>query len=361
MAHKAKSGQKTKLTQKTKTTQKWNKDTASYSFTEPVIRVLSDTARKESGQHEKTRSSQHADTKPHFVVFHKRENARNKTDIIGTRGLNSWKKSSGRSKSWANCRRLKLAQDGLEFLAPSKSRPISLGWRFSMMITPSLFVRSQGMRVYQQSETKKKGLSRIQAFKDLDAEYAPKWPLPTDLPSRWLGRHQEIEYRGGMSFIRLKINRGVVNMTQEAFLEKINFSTPQSEPFNNEKCPRTAVLEDLVVIHLLRNESHADVYLVQSPSRISRFYHAHAFLSDVSGNVLTFSRRRMERLRRSNGFYAETVQLGRKIIVMEAYSKVDKDFHIKNMQREFPLLPGTGENPLSTNLALLDIYSADNH
>jgi hypothetical protein len=78
----------------------------------------------------------------------------------------------------------------------------------------------------------------------------------------------------------------------------------------------------------------------------------------LSGNWPSFSRRKMDRLRRSNGFRAETVQLGRKIIVMEADSK-DKDFHVKSMQREFPLLPGTGEKPFSIILGVLDIWGVD--
>jgi hypothetical protein len=118
------------------------------------------------------------------------------------------------------------------------------------------------------------------------------------------------------------------------------------------------MLEDLVVIRLLQNESHADVYLVQNRNPLSKF------LDDgLSGNWSTFSRFakeewKMDRLRRSNGFHAETVQLGRKIIVMEGDSK-DKYFHVKSMQREFPPLPRTGAKPLSIILGLLDIWGVD--
>jgi hypothetical protein len=62
----------------------------------------------------------------------------------------------------------------------------------------------------------------------------------------------------------------------------------------------------------------------------------------------------MDRLRRSNGFHAETVQLGRKIIAMKADSRADEDFQIKSMEREFPPLPGTGESTSSKqNLGLV--------
>jgi hypothetical protein len=126
-------------------------------------------------------------------------------------------------------------------------------------------------------------------------------------------------------------------------------------PFGNEARLSATTLQGLVVLGLLRNENHADVYMVQDPNNLSKCYHAHAFLSDgLSRNWPTFLRRKMDRLRRSNGFHAETVQLGRKIIAMKADSRADEDFQIKSMEREFPPLPGTGESTSSKqNLGLV--------
>jgi hypothetical protein len=294
-----------------------------------------------------------------LTVFHKLEKKSYGTDVIGTRGLSTWKKSSGRSKSWANCRRLKIARDDLELLIRSKSRPVAFGWPFSTIITPLSFVRSHGMRFNRQSQTKQKGLSRAQPFKDLEPKYDPEWPHPRGHSFKAIARRQEIVFPVGVRFFRLTINRGILSLAIEAFPGEISLSTSQSKVVGNENHRSANMLEDLVVVHLLQNESHADVYLVQNRNALSKFHHAHAFLDDgLSGNWPSFSRRKMDQLRRSNGFRAETVQLGRKIIFMEADSK-DKDFHVKSMQREFPLLPGTGEKPFSIILGVLDIWGVD--
>lgn len=355
---KTKTNSKTKTTEKSKTTQKWNNEVASYAFTEPVIRILSGAAVKRSGLHQKTRPSHRhdADTKGDLTVFYKLERKSDGTDIIGRRGLSTWKKSSGRSKSWANCRRLKLARDDLELLIRSKSRPVAFGWPFSTIITPSSFIRSHGMSCNRQSETKQNGLSRVQPFKDLEEEYDPKWPLPRGRSFKARARRQEMMLPVGVRFFRLTINRGILSLAIEAFPGEISLSTSQLKVAGNENNRSATMLEGLVVLRLLQNESHADVYLVQNRNALSEFYHAHAFLDDgLSGNWSTFSRRKMDRLRRSNGFHAETVQLGRKIIVMEADSKEDKDFRVKSMQREFPPLPGTGEKPFSIILSVLGV------
>jgi hypothetical protein len=313
---KTKANSKTKTTEKTKPTQKGNNEVASYAFTEPVIRILSGAAVKQSGPHQKTRpSNRHdADAKDDLAVFHKLEKKSDGTNIIGTRGLNTWKKSSGRSKSWANCRRLKLARDDLELLIRSKSCSVAFGWPFSTIITPSSFVRSHGMRFNRQSETKQKGLSRVQPLKELEEEYDPQWPLSRGHSFKARAMIQEMVFPVGVRFFRLTINRGILSLAIEAFPGEISLSTSQSKVVGNENHRSATMLEDLVVVHLLQNESHADVYLVRNRNALSKFYHAHAFLDDgLSGNWSTFLRRKMDRLRRSNCFYAETVQLGRKI------------------------------------------------
>lgn len=339
-------------------------DLASYSFTEPVVRV-SDTAKEESGLRHKIKPSQDAGTKAHFVVFHKREDKSKETDLIGTRSLNAWKKSAGRGKSWGNCRRLKVTRDDLEVLAYRKYHPVSFGWRFSTNKMPSSFVRSHGLHVNKQSNLRKRRLSNIPTVKDLDEEYSQHWPLPIDFPLKRLHERQGIQYQDAVKalpgrFIRLTISCETVNLRSEVFLDQIELTIRQLRLFGNEARPSATTLQGLVVLSLLRNESHADVYLVQDPNNLSKCYHAHAFLSDgLSRNWPTFLRRKMDRLRRSNGFHAETVQLGRKIIVMKADSKADEVFQINDMEREFPPLPGTSESAsFKQNLGLIGRFLA---
>jgi hypothetical protein len=309
------------------------KSSLSCSLTESVIRVTSNPAAKASAPHEKAQRGKAANTNPNFRIFYKPEKNRSNSDITGTRSLTTWKRSSGRSKSWAVCRRLKLSREDLELLIQSKTTPVTLCWRFSGVTSPAIFVRSQGVRVYEQSENKGKRLSRGKGFDDLEYGFGPKGPLRK--------RRQEIEHRGGgeVAFFRLTFDHGHVSMTQETFLEKIILSTPSG----STKALGTTILADLVVIRLLRNESHADVYLVQNPNEPSRFYHAHAFLTDLSGNWSTFSKRKMDRLRKNQGFCAETVQDGRKVMVMDIGLEANKEFCLKNMHREFPPLPATGK------------------
>jgi hypothetical protein len=177
----------------------------------PAIGILSGGAVKQSGPHQKTRPChrQDADAKGDLTVFHKLEKKTDGTDIIGTRGLSTGKKPLGRSKSWANCGQLKIARDDLELLIRSKSRPIVFGWPFSTIITPLSFVRSHGMRFNRQSETRQKGLSRAQPFKDLKQKYDPEWPLPRGHSFKAIVRRQEMVFPVGVRFFRLTVNRGI--------------------------------------------------------------------------------------------------------------------------------------------------------
>ncbi|KAN0116813.1 hypothetical protein V8E51_002790 [Hyaloscypha variabilis] len=197
-----------------------------------------------------------------------------------------------------------------------------------------------------------------QLTKQTPATKSEEMPEPELNQNRERGKScQEIERRAGgeVAFLRLTLDHGHVSMTQEAFFEKILLPTPSK----NAKYPGnlTSLPTHLVAISFLRNESHANVYLVALPSYPSRFYHAHAFLTDVSGNWSSFSKRKMDRLRKSQGFYTETVQRGRKIIIMDTELKADEEFCIKRMQREFPPLLGTRKTHSSR---FLDPYKADN-
>ena len=325
-------------------------DLTTYSFTEPVIRVLSDKAKGKSGIHRRNGPSQDADAKNRVIVFHKKKNERSGGDILGTKDLIAWRRFSGRSKSWRLCKRLKMTQGHLELLTSSTGRPVSFGWQFSTTNTPTSFVRGQGLHVNKQAKSQRtKKLAGVPTIKDLDEEYSPDWPLPRDRPPKHWRMHPQTPSQGAHDglpkrFLRVNIDCKVVNIVAEVSLEKVTFT--QRQPLWNHSTELQSGIfpEHLVVLDLVSNESHADVYLVQDPASSSKFYHAHAFLSEgLSGNGPTFMRRKMDRLRQSHDFYAETIQLHRKIIIMRTSSKADCSFRLKNTQREFPSLPGNGE------------------
>src|SRR6266516_7118476 len=79
------------MSKNTKLSQKRGADLTSYSFTEPVVRVLGDKAKGKSGPHRKIRPSQNAGTKTRVVVFHKRKDKSNDADVLGTRNLSAWR------------------------------------------------------------------------------------------------------------------------------------------------------------------------------------------------------------------------------------------------------------------------------
>ena len=328
-------------------------DLTSYSFAEPVVRTLSDKVKGKSELDRITTPSQNAGTKNRVVVFHKRKDKSNDADVLGTRDLSTWKNSSGRSKSWRTCRRLKLTQDYLELLTNSNGHPVSFGWQFSTERTSISFVRGQGLYVNKQSKPRRiKTSSGVPINYDLDEEYGPHWPLLRDPPRKHWLMHQKIRSQSAPEgipkrFLRLNIPCEAIKITTEASLEEVRLTTRQPLPLHIEERQSDIVVEHFVVLDLVRNENHADVYVIQDPNKSSKFYHAYAFLSEaLSGNGSTFMRRKADRLRKSHGFYAETVQRGRKIIVMEIDSKGVNTFHVKNTQREFPPLPGTGEQLL---------------
>jgi hypothetical protein len=343
-AHKPKESAKNQIVPETEAT-KGNK-TQVKNVSQPAIRVVSKPEVKAPTPHSNVQPSKSTDTKPQFTIVHKHKRVRKNTNIIGAHALAAWKKSSGRGKSWALCQRVKISRDDLELMLQSKNSPISLGWLFSSSTIPGTFVRSQGLRVYEKGETKKKGVSRVRTKRDPDQECDAKLELSTPLSLKG----KKIHHLGGcsnageVSFLRLTVDHGAASITHEFFLEEITLSTTQPPPTDGKEHSSGTILEDLVVIKLLKNESHADVYLVRNLDHPSKYYHAHVFLPDISGKWSAFSKRKMDRLRKSPGFYADTVQLGRKVIVMDEEPKAEKEFCIKKMLKEFPQLPGTGEN-----------------
>jgi len=349
-----KSNQKTAPKQQTKTkpdaeaTKNDNKEPTSYSFTQ-VVRVRNNSSIEASAPFKKRYlPSLDTDSKSSVLLYHKREKRTQGIDIIGVQLLNTWKKSAGRSKSWRSCRRLKITPGDLEFLIESKNSPVSFGWPFSSSITPSTFSRSRDLRINQSLGRRSNRSSNIPVSRDLVEDYGRHWPLPRGRPyKRSIPLSENIEFRGGISYLRLQLDHGTVSMTQGEFLSIIDLPKPQTLPRSSSRKqhPSKSLPEQLIVIDLLRNESHADVYVVRSPNIPTQIYHAHAFLNNnLSGNWSTFSRRKMERLRKSIGFRGETVQDGMKILIMEDISKFNEVYHVKNKQQEFPLLPQTGED-----------------
>ncbi|PMD60297.1 uncharacterized protein K444DRAFT_612496 [Hyaloscypha bicolor E] len=335
---KTKSIQKTKTTKETTTTENANKNNLTpSSFTEPVLRVVSPpSAGKGSKSPQKPQPDEDGTTKTPIVVFHKQEKEDNIADIIGVKTLTMWKKSSGRSKSWANCRRTKLSQGDLELLAQSQTRSVSFGWQFSSMVTPSLFARSHGIRVNSEPTQKRLSTARTSGYLAVDQNrYVP---LPRGRPVFGWAKRQGSEHRAELGFLRLTINREDVNLTREAYLSEIDLS--KSDAPGSKRPWRVAGIQCFPVLRFLRNESHADVYLIQNPNNPFKLYHAHAFLNDgLSGNWSTFAKRKMKHLRGSRDFLTETIQRGRVIIIMKAGPNAE-EFHLNNTQKEFPPLPG---------------------
>jgi hypothetical protein len=222
----------------------------------------------------------------------------------------------------------------------SQTRSVSFGWRFSSTVTPSLFVRSHGICV--NSEPTQKRLSTARTSRYLAVDQDRDVSLPRGRPVFGWAKRQGREYRAELGFLRLTINRENVSLTREAYLSEIDLS--KSDAPGNERLWEVSEISCLPVLRLLRNESHADVYLIQNPNNSFKLYHAHAFLNNgLSGNWSTFAKRKMKHLRGSLDFLTETIQRGRVIIIMKAGSNAD-EFHLKNTQKEFPLLPGIGEN-----------------
>jgi hypothetical protein len=328
---------------------------ASSSATKAVAKAPNSSSKTAKAPPTPTSATQETEEKPTIAILPRRQKKSNKnTDKVGPSALTLWKKSSGRSKTWTNSKRTKLTLGDLELLVQSKTTPVAFGWNFSMLTVPATFLRSQGIRSNEQPEAKKKRTSnmRAKACDDLDSEYESNWPLPRGYPSRRPTRVPEpVSKRMEGYHLRLTISHGGVLVNQEEFLKTVTLSTPpkvSAGSTNNPEKVRSDQVEAFIVVKLLYNESHADVYLVRKANNSMACYHAHQFVSGegFSGNWATFSKRKMNRLRGSKRFYGECIQDGRKILVMEVEKKdpivAETGFNIKNMVKEFPTLPGVG-------------------
>lgn len=361
------------MPKKTKHPPKKGADPAPYRFTEPVVRVLSDKKNGKFGPRGKTEAGQSSGPKPRVAVFHKRKDKSVNANVIGTRNLSVWKKSSGRSKSWKACKRLKLTQGYLELLTNSNGHSVSFGWRFSTTKTPTSFVR--GQRIYVNKKPKPRCTEKSSGaliLKELDEEDKKGFPLPRGRPYKGKWRvGQESQQEVALTelpkrFFRVFVGPSTFSKTEESFPGRVTFATRQSLPvlvhnpeFQNDITPR-----DFVILDLVHNDSLADVYLVQKFEDSSWSYYAHVFLNEGFGNNWRrYRQRKMDRMRQSNDFQAEMVQFNKHIIVMKASSEVDNAFHFKNTQLEFPPLPGSGEHSFSLDTVCdeLTLNDADRH
>jgi hypothetical protein len=221
------------------------------------------------------------------------------------------------------------------------------------MVTPSLFARSHGIRVNSEPTQKRLSTARTSGYLAVDQNrYVP---LPRGRPVFGWAKRQGSEHRAELGFLRLTINREDVNLTREAYLSEIDLS--KSDAPGSKRPWRVAGIQCFPVLRFLRNESHADVYLIQNPNNPFKLYYAHAFLNDgLSGNWSTFAKRKMKHLRGSRDFLTETIQRGRVIIIMKAGPNAE-EFHLNNTQKEFPPLPGIGEK----STGFLNNSGADNN
>lgn len=335
---------KTKAAEKmttTASTEAENMNLPSCSFTEPIVRVVSPpVAKKGSGPPRKPQPDENETIKTSLIIIHKRREGSVNTDIIGAKALTTWKNSSGRSKSWAKCRRKKLSQVDLKLLVELQTRSVALGWRTSSTVTPASFLRSQGLGVNSAPTRKRSSATRTSSY--LAIEHDRETTLPRGHSLRAEITRQGNEGRAEWGFLRLTMTQDIVSLTREAYLTVITLptcvKTSGEETKSNARGIRT-----FPVLSLLRNDSHADVYLIQNSYAPFEWYHAHAFLNDsVAGKRATFAKRKMNHLRRSRCFIFEVLQEGRTIIIMEPEAK-GNELRLKLSQNDFPLLPGTGE------------------
>ena len=218
------------MSKNTKRSQKKRADLTPYSFTEPVVRVLQSKTEGKLRPHYRSGSSRNADAKIRVNVFHKRQDKEIGADILGTRNLSIWRKSSGQSKSWKNCRRVKLRRDYLELLSGSNGRPVSFGWQFSVTNTPTSFARGQGLHANKQSRSRRsKKLRGVPAIENLDEEYTPE---SKDPPRQHWRIRQAIRSQGtpdGLPrrYLRLNITRDAVSIVAEKFLKRVRLTKVQ--------------------------------------------------------------------------------------------------------------------------------------
>lgn len=334
---------KTKGTEKkttATTAESENQNPPSCSFTEPIIRISPPIAEKRPGSPQKPQNKGNEADRTRLTIFHKRGKNDVNSDIIGAKALATWKKSSGRSKSWANCRRKKLSKGDLELLVMSQTRSVAFGWRASSTITPSCFLRSQGLTVNSEPKRKRSSTTRTSGY--LPVEYDRSVPLPRGRPVWGWANRQGNEFRAGWGFLRMTIHQGIVSFTRERHLTEINI--PSSfKVFGRQAYSNAEETSTFPVLRLLRNENHADVYLVQNPNAAFDLYHAHAFLKDgLSGNWPAFAKRKMKSLRGSRDWAFEVLQEGRMITVMKPKYEA-QEFRLKMTQNDFPPLPGVGK------------------
>lgn len=265
-----------------------------FSFTEPFIRY----PRKRANQ----KTTQDAGAQLEFTLIHRREQKGTKMEMIGSKGLSTWKKSSGRGKSWSVSRRLKITWDKLEQLMRPNVPPVSFGWHFSATTVPYSLVRNTGMRVNKQAQATKHHL-RTRKFAVLEEDLLSQWSIRRNqLPrERQLPLLSDTNAPLPHQFLHLTIGGGTVRWSIEAFLQEGKYLV-------SETCP-TSIQRD--------------------------------------------------QLGRSDDFHADNVRCGRSIGINKEGSRRDDGFHVMSTKPEFPPLPGSSERHSSGSTA--DSGNYQNH
>ena len=346
------------MRQTKKTFQAGAHDVKSYRFTEPVVRVAGQKARGKSAPRGTTKLCQTPDPQRRITVFHKRKDKNEDADVVGTRNVTAWKKSSGRSKSWKSCKRFKITPGFLELLISCSGHPVSFGWQFSTLKTPASFVKGHRVHVNKEPKSRRtKNSTANSAIKGLFED--DLWVLPS--PRRRLQSGQAVRRPLGRKvapsempkrFLRIFLGSNTFIKTEEESPTSLSLATSPCRAEKRVEQQSNVCLQRFAVVDMVCSDNQADIYSVRDLGHPSVLYHAHVFLSQGFGNNwLKYRQRKIDRMRRSKDFHAETVQFGKQILVMRVDSEAEHGFQMKNTQQEFPPLPRIGESPCSVSCA----------
>ena len=348
-----------------------------YSFTEPVVRKLRDKAKATSQPNRIFGSSAETVPKAEIAVFHKTREKRKNADITGSRHLKIWKQSSGRGKSWKTCRRLKLTQDSLELFTDRKGHPVTFGWPLSVLSAPTPFVRGHGLYVNKQGKSKKTRLPLSRDIeKQLHEESDSDSSLQDDFHHIYCTKNKGVYKYGRLekladTFLRLNITHRAIDISVVQSLKGYKLETRQCKQPRCRPDGETIIIHNFVVLDLIHNYALDDVYQVSDSKKPSSSYHAHVFLkrklfqskNNSKEKISQYAWKKMARLRNSHSFCTEYVQSDKTIIMMRGEDKGILEPHVKNMQQEFPSLPGTSKciQHVFSSLDSLENTMADVH
>lgn len=327
-------------------------DVKSYRFTEPVVRVAGQKAKVKSAPRGTTKLCQTPDPPRRITVFHKRKDKNEDSDVVGTRNVKAWKTSSGRSKSWKSCKRFKITQDYLELPISCNGHPVSFGWQFSTFKTPASFVKGRHVHVNKEPKSNRtKNSTANSAIKGLPEDDLWGFPFPRRGLQNGQAVHRQLGRKTAPSemskkFVRLFLGSNTLTIAEEESPTLISLAISTCRAEKSAEQQSDVHHQHFVVVDMVRNENQADIYAVQDLDYPSIVYHAHVFLSKGFGNNWSkYRQRKIDRMRCSKDFHAETVQSGKQILVMRVDPEAERGFQIHNTQKEFPPLPRIGKSP----------------